>query len=520
MVMNMLMHYQPPVQQTTNPTTELPLFPGSDPEILAAYEWTLAHSPSLQQVVHQLANSDQKARYRLIPGYGTRYNMVVTPINGEYIISIEVPILAWEHCEDALEPWIASALFVALEVINKEKYLERAKGKSHSILTSAINASFIFQRKVKIELALADPKRLKDLPDGARIYESGFRPTRFRFQNKKRLPGTLPSDGSSTKQTKVPVASVVVEDRPITLPTLPQDGEQARTQFKNIHLQIRNAIEDLNQALLALYGRPEAESVLPPVLSVPSVRLAEGVELLGVINDPEFSRIERAYLDTWKGWQAALVEGGLAKPLHSSTGALEPSSKEYQEAKQKAKQVMSEPSRMFGAGHRLDPMLTKQEPNMEARKESRLNASYLDDLELPPNKTLGGKGGTGGVYANKVLLQPDELIGYIKKENDVFRNQMGQAIASNILINLSETWNPLVNHLNISARRIQNQEWTPDSIQDATMDALRIHAKLAVMERFRKALWYCDLVWCQLASAEAPPPPQRLSPPNSARSKQ
>jgi len=510
--MNMLMCYQPPVQQAKNLTPELPMFPGSDPEILAAYEWTLAHSPSLQQVVRKLANSDKKARYRLISGgLATRYNMTVTAIDEGYVITIVVPVLGWMRCEDALEPWIASALFVALEVINKENYIERTRWKSHSILTKSVNASFVFQQKVRDEIIAADPERLKNLPDGVLLYRWGFPPTHMQFQNKKQLPRTIPSSESSTKQDKVHVASVEVEDRPINLPALPQDAGQARTQFKTIHLQIRMAIEDLNQAILTLHGKPAAGSALPAVLSVPSEREAEGVELLGVINDSEFLRIERAYLDMWKGWQAALVEGGLAKPINSPNGAFTPGSKEYQEAKQKAMKVMLEPSRNFGAGRRLDPMLTKHEPDKKAREEAKLNASYLDDLELPP--------GNGRARAKEVFLQPDELITYIRNENDVFRSQIRQAVASKILINLSDTWNPLVNHLNVSARRVLNQERTSDSIQNETLDALRIQAKLAVMERFRKALWYCDLVWSQLASAEPPAPPQKLSPPSSVRLK-
>lgn len=503
----MSLHCQPPVQQVVETATELPLAPGSDPLILDAYRWTLAHSPSLQQVVQQLVGADRKARYRLLPGLDPQYTFLITPTNQEYEIDVRVPVLGWRVCGDALEAWIASTLFLVLEVVKDEKYRAHGGKEPMTFLRGSIAASFAFQNRVKQELEKADPGRLKDLPDGARIYATQFVPDRWRSRKQRALPGGLPSDGPS-KQSQPAGTSVAVVDRPITLPPMPRDGKQGHAQFKDIHGQIGNAMADLNRALPALYGRPEGREPLPVQLSIPPENMAEATALLEIIQGQTFLRLERAYLDTWKGWQAALVEGGTAQPLQGAARTPEPVSKAFLAAKERAQRVLREPSRRFGPGNRLDATLTRQE--QEAGLASKLDAGYLGDLENPPTK-----GFNGTIYApgGGDSWQSDELRFYIKAENAVVASLKEQAVAGELLSLLAETWTPLMDDLNASATRVLNQEGTPNSSQEAAMEAIRVHARLAVLERFRKALWYCDLVWCQVASETVPPPPQRFTSP-------
>lgn len=201
----MLMYCQPPAQQVALPAAELPLLPGSNPLILGTYQWTLARSPSLQQVVRELARADRKARYRLIPGLGDGYTFVVTPVNEEYEIDIEVPVLPWRQCGDALEPWIASSLFMVLEVVKNEKYRAHSRQNILTFLPGSVSASFIFQSKVKKELQASDPERLKDLPDGARIYHSHFAPTLLSDRKQRWLPTTLsPPEPAAPKRNPGP----------------------------------------------------------------------------------------------------------------------------------------------------------------------------------------------------------------------------------------------------------------------------------------------------------------------------
>jgi hypothetical protein len=389
----MPIYCQPPAQQVVEAATELPLAPGSDPLILDAYRWTLAHSPSLQQVVQQLARTDRKARFRLLPGLEKKYTFWITPTDQEYEIDVEVPVLGWRVCGDALEAWIASSLFLVLEVVKDEKYRVHGSREPMTFLRGSIAASFAFQNRVKEELEKADPGRLKDLPDGARIYAAQFDPRRWSSRRQRALPGGLPSEGPS-RQGRAAGTSVAVVDRPITLPALPRDGKQGHAQFKDIHGQIGNAMADLNRALPALYGRPEGQKPLPVQLSIPSESVAEATALLEVIQDQTFVRLERAYLDTWKGWQAALVEGGVAQPLQGATNTPAPASKAFQAAKERGQRVLAEPSRRSGPGNRLDATITRQEH--KAGLASTLDAGYLDDLENPPSKMFGKSGTSFG----------------------------------------------------------------------------------------------------------------------------
>jgi len=170
-------HLPPPPPQAVQAAAELPLLPGSDPLIFGTYQWTLAHSPSLRQLVRQLASAERKARYRLVPGLDRNYGrLVVLATDADYEIDIQIPVLAWNRCGDALEPWIASALYLALETASKGKLKETGDPHHLHFLDETMQAAFDFQSKVRKELVVADPERLKDLPDGARLYRLGFTP--------------------------------------------------------------------------------------------------------------------------------------------------------------------------------------------------------------------------------------------------------------------------------------------------------------------------------------------------------
>src|SRR5512133_570815 len=171
-------NYPPlPPPQAVQRAAELPLLPGSDAIILRAFQWALAHSPSLQQVVRQLPGADRKARYRLVPGMAPNYGELrIRPLEDIYDIDIVVPILAWSRCGDALEPWVASALFLALETASKGRYKETGDPQHFHFIGKTREGAFAFQAKVREELALADPVRMKDLPDGQLIYRYEFKP--------------------------------------------------------------------------------------------------------------------------------------------------------------------------------------------------------------------------------------------------------------------------------------------------------------------------------------------------------
>jgi hypothetical protein len=135
---------------------------------------------------------------------------------------------------------------------------------------------------------------------------------------------------------------------------------------------------------------------------------------------------------------------------------------------------------------------------------SRLDAGYRkqDDGDAFTPEQLGA-----------APLQREELAVETAHDKDVLLAQKRQVAARLLLPDLIEAWNPLVARLEEAARQVMAQERPAAPSVDEDLAALRLHARLAILERFRKVLWYCDLVWCQVASVEPPPPPPRLSGP-------
>lgn len=185
----MLLYVQPPPPAAVYSSEELPLLPGSDPLILAAYQWTVAHSPSLQQVVRQLTKVERKARYRLTPGLDLNYGrLLVSTTEEEYHIDIQVPILPWRRSGDALEPWIASALFLALEIASKGEFRDTHDPDKYRFFKKTRFAAFAFQAKVRQEIFAFDPDRLRDMPDGSILFQQGFPATSRTTKGLKQRP--------------------------------------------------------------------------------------------------------------------------------------------------------------------------------------------------------------------------------------------------------------------------------------------------------------------------------------------
>lgn len=289
---------------------------------------------------------------------------------------------------------------------------------------------------------------------------------------------------------KVPELVVALEDRSITLPRLPGTGTQGRTQFKEVHAQVTQAMADLNHSLRALYARKEA-GPLAAELSVPQELAEEGAALVQIVDDTDFARLERAYLDTWKAWQAVLIEGGVARRQQTAARSPEPGSKEFTEAKTKALAVLKAPARQ---------LITV------TRSEAAYRSPEEDDTFTP--ERLGAT----------PLRQEERAAASIVATKEELDTQNRLAVTDLLLPDLAARWDALSEHLNAVALRVLIREEAATPTTDGPLTALRAHAKLAVLERFRKALFYCDLVWCQVAAAAPPPPPPRLAPARRAAS--
>jgi len=179
----------PPPVPITQAQVEMPLLPGSDPVILAVFHWALVHSPSLREVVRRLPAADRKARYRLVPDLDANYgNLRIQATGALYHIDIGVSFLGWSRCGDALEPWVATALFLALETAQHGNVRETGNPQALRFILETKADAFAFQARVREELAAADPVRMKNLPDGELLYKNAFRPGVYPPAGSKDLP--------------------------------------------------------------------------------------------------------------------------------------------------------------------------------------------------------------------------------------------------------------------------------------------------------------------------------------------
>jgi len=283
---------------------------------------------------------------------------------------------------------------------------------------------------------------------------------------------------------KVPEAVVSVQDRSIQIPKLPKDVGHGREAFKSIHSQIQVAQEDLVAALQALYARPEGAVELGEGPGHPKVEVKDGSEWMDLLTDPQYGQLRFTFLEVWKGWQAALMESRLANPVQEAPAKNEVHSPGYEATRRKALRVIAAPSRRTG------------------KATGQLEASYNEE-----NAELFSDGTEPMTY--------DAARGGRLIERSRHIAQTARAVAEAVIPDLTEAWNPLVDHLNGQVRRLGEMEAAAVPAGDPNLQALRVRTKIAVLERFRATLWFCDLVWSQLAAAEPPAPPRRLGPPSS-----
>ncbi|NTV74669.1 MAG: hypothetical protein HGA66_10735 [Holophaga sp.] len=190
----MLLQPPPPPAEVLQVRPEWPVFAGSDPLLLGVLGWTLDHSPTLARVFDRLLKAEPKARYRLTQGFDKNYGRLVVRSDDEFIhVEIQVPMLAWKRCGDAVEPWLATAIFLAATTAERGDLRGTPNPDHFKFLSVTRNAAFALQKEVRKELEAADPVRFKDMPYGWTLYVNGFRaePGRTRPSQQRPLPPGL-----------------------------------------------------------------------------------------------------------------------------------------------------------------------------------------------------------------------------------------------------------------------------------------------------------------------------------------
>jgi hypothetical protein len=251
---------------------------------------------------------------------------------------------------------------------------------------------------------------------------------------------------------KAPGIEIVIQDRAIELPLLPEGVEQARAGFVKIRPDITTALQDLERDLEGIYAALAREGPSTTFYRTPSNPTAEGHFLASMLEDDACLALEDAVFDEWVHWQTRLLRYGLSLPSGGSEIT----------------------SRMV--------LLAVKRNELRSQDRSDLPRPFFD------------------------LLAVDGLD--YTRWGSLARGASG--LANTQAPQLARAWKPLAQHLNETALKMLEFERTAAPTQDSTFRILRLQAKLNMLERFRSALWFCQLVWAHMASSPLPKPLKQL----------
>ncbi|MDP2875756.1 MAG: hypothetical protein Q8O00_06190, partial [Holophaga sp.] len=118
--------------------------------------------------------------------------------------------------------------------------------------------------------------------------------------------------------TKVTGAEILIQDRAIELPLLPERLQDAKNQFSKFHPRVVTAIQDLERDLASLYANLEREGPSAKTYHIPSRSIAEAGLLAAMLYDAPSHAMEGVVVDEWVQWQTNLVRFGLSLPSGGS----------------------------------------------------------------------------------------------------------------------------------------------------------------------------------------------------------
>lgn len=272
--------------------------------------------------------------------------------------------------------------------------------------------------------------------------------------------GQGPTDQTSVGQSP----SVLVQARALRLPDLPADTAQARTGYPAIRQEIETSLWELGQDLTVL--RIGTAFDFPVEVRVTPQTATEALYLLQTLSDEEFLDARGAVLEQWNAWQTDLLKAGLADAREGST--------------------ITSNMELLPAGI---PLFVPDDLGGDeccrivfgrSRKEERL-FTRQDLFEL--------------VAISRAPYQRPSAMG-----------KAAAQLASTHAPRLQAIWKTLMEHLNASALHWLDFEQNLVPTQNPGLEILRRQSRIHVLERFRSALWLCQVIWAHMASEALPPP--------------
>jgi hypothetical protein len=289
------------------------------------------------------------------------------------------------------------------------------------------------------------------------------------------LAASLALTGTPPQAAPRPAAvEIEIQDWRIQIPALPASVEQAHAQYGEVAPRMQRALKDLDQEVTQLLASEACRAGLPTALRVRSEDAPAAKFFARMLNDTDYAHLRGEAIQAWNGWQAALLDQGLARGAQPAAPRPGPTPKE-----------------------------TFAQDRRQAQLRKFAEDAIQDDLAFAQEVATPLGGGVDPKTFQR--LHADT----VRQETGLGVALQVKTIANQQVPRLAQAWQPLADHLHACAARLVELD-TPGGSED--LARLKAHAKLAFLENCRATLWFSQRVWTRMTSHEDPPPLARLRP--------
>ncbi len=266
------------------------------------------------------------------------------------------------------------------------------------------------------------------------------------------------------QKIKTPSHEVVIQAKKIVIPHIPTSVSQAHQEYKQVGTHIEQAIQDLENDLLALYAETANEKQLPATIRVKKHE-ADAVKFFNrMIEDKEYAQLFQQVIDSWNSWQNVMIASGLAKIDNTKP---------------------------------TQPQISdKNDKNLIKKMSCIKNPAEFQEYDRSVAAWFAG----GDRDFFKFIITNIE-----QHDKSSFTSQKSTILSNQKAPGLSHVWLPLAGHLQACADNFVNIDIPEKPYQTVEILSLKKHAKIAFLERCRFSLWLCQKIWARMASRDELP---------------
>ncbi|MDP2875781.1 MAG: hypothetical protein Q8O00_06315, partial [Holophaga sp.] len=105
---------------------------------------------------------------------------------------------------------------------------------------------------------------------------------------------------------------VVIQDREILIPHVPESVEQAHAEYSKVRPMIRNGINDLEKEITQLLEIDRKNEKILISIRVLSSEAEAARFYTKMLNDGQYTKLQITAISAWNEWQSVLMDAGLA----------------------------------------------------------------------------------------------------------------------------------------------------------------------------------------------------------------